>query len=267
MNAIFKRTLRDRRLSLLAFCLGGLGLVILYSSIFPSIQQQSQAFQQAFKSLPEGLSKAFGIDASIYTSLTGYLGVELFSITWPIIAMFLVISTAGSALAGEVERRTMGLLLSSPVSRTVIYWSKYLAGMVGFLLFVLFSLGSIFPIALVMGINAPLHVFTPVIGLASLFGLAVYSIAMMLSSLFNERGKVYAATAGIVALMYVANIVASLQDKVSWLKYASFFYYFNYAEVLRGTHINARSLAVFLGTIIIASLAGWGIFIQKNLSI
>lgn len=267
MKAMIGRAIKDRRWSLLAYCAGGLLLILMYSSLFPSIKDQSAAFQQAFKGLPEGVSKAFGISDSIYTQFSSYLGVEMFSITWPLIALIMVISWAGNAIAGEAERRTLGLVLSAPLSRTSIYWAKYLAGLIAFGNFVVVSLLSIFPIAAAFNISVNAWSLEKLIILAGLFGWAAYAIAMLLSAVFSERGKVYGLMAVVYLLMYVANVVANLKDNLGWVKYVSFFYYFKYVDVLHGDSLSALSLAVYLTTIAACSILGWQIFKRKDLAI
>ena len=266
MIPILLKELRDRRWSLLAYSGIAVWLVIMYTSMFPSIQQQDQSFNELFKSLPEGYQKAFGITRQSFGSLEGFLGIELFSLTLPLILMLLAISRAGNAVAGEVERGTMRTLLSLPISRPAVYTAKYVASGMAVVV-VPVALGSAMTsAAAVAGLSLHAGRVAEAVGLSVMFGLAVLGVAFLASSVFSDRGKVYMTVGGFMLAQYIAHVVAGLQDQFSWLDKLSAFHYFSGTDVMAGTPASLSSWLVFGSVAIAGAVLGLAIFSRRDIS-
>jgi hypothetical protein len=89
-----------------------------------------------------------------------------------------------------------------------------------------------------------------------LFGLAVFSLAMLVSALFSEKGHVSMVMGGLLVLMYVLNLVAALKDSLADLKYLSFFHYFDAQSALTNGELNLASVWVFGAVIVISTVMG-----------
>lgn len=265
MIPLIRKELRDRRWSLLAYVGITLWLVIMYTSLFPSIQQQTQSYNDLFKSLPEGYQKAFGITAASFGSLEGFLGIELFSITMPLILMLLTISRAGNALAGEVERGTMRSLLSLPLSRTQVYVAKYLASTVPVVLLTVALAVAMIGTARIANLSIHADRVLTACGLAAVFGLALLGVAFACSAALSDRGKTYMIMGGFMLAQYIAHVVAGLQDKFSWLDKLSAFHYFDGAQIMSGATAQAASWWVFGSIAVLAVGIGWFIFERRDI--
>src|SRR3989344_5438374 len=77
--------------SLIAYTLAGIGLVLLYVALNPSLQGQSQTYAKLMESMPKGFAEAFGVDANFLATLEGYIASEMFSFMWPLLAIFFVV--------------------------------------------------------------------------------------------------------------------------------------------------------------------------------
>ena len=267
MKELIKRSLRNRRISTIAYSLSGIAMLELYVALYPSLSTQIQAYDEIAKAFPEALMKAFGIEELIFTTFEGYISTEHFSFIWPLLVIFLAIGYASSSIAGEIENRTIGLSLSQPISRDQYYWGKYFAGIVILAIFMVASLLVIFPLTAIhnVTINGGHIMAAMVIG--SLFGLAVFSFGMAISSLMSERSHVSMATGGILVLMYVANIVAGLKPSLENLKYASIFNYFEISKAITKGQIKLSSVMVFLVIAVVCGLAGWIIFRRRDITV
>lgn len=267
MKTLIIRTIRNRRIMLISYVAANVLLIFLYVGLFPTVQTQVGSYESLIKAYPESLMKVFNIDFSSFTSIEGFLGVEQFSITWPILALFFVVSIAGSTLVGEIEKGTMALLLAQPISRLKIFFAKYLASLIQLAVFILFSVLAAVPIARLMHQQASWGHFGIMALLAFLFGWASVSVAFVFSAFFSEKGRVYALVGGIFVLMYVLNIIATLKESFVDLKYASFFYYFNQSDALLHGTISGQAVLVFLGVAIVGTaLAAWR-FIKRDVSV
>jgi ABC-2 type transport system permease protein len=228
----------------------------MYIALFPSIQQQSESFNELMKNYPESFAKAFGLDEITFDTLENFLSMEQFSIIWPIMVIFMLIAIAGNSLAGEIERGTVELLLSRPVSRIKIFFSKYFVGIFSLFAFSITSIFAVFPLAKIHNIDfvAPNYVSLALISF--LFGWAVFSLAIFFSAIFSERSKVYMSAGGILIAMYVLNLISSLKENFDGLKYGSFFHYYSSNDALIHNTLNLTSILIFvLSSILLTGLA------------
>ena len=131
-----------------------------------------------------------------------------------------------------------------------------IAGALAVLVFVALTIYAAIPLAKIFNVEVQVHNYSSLALMAFLFGLAIFSIAMFLSAIFSDRGKVYFISAGIVVLMYVASIVAKLKEKYADLKYFSFFHYFNTVKILIHNEIDKIGIWVFIGVIVVFTIAG-----------
>jgi uncharacterized membrane-anchored protein YitT (DUF2179 family) len=103
--------------------------------------------------------------------------------------------------------------------------------------------------------------------LGLLFGGAIYSMTTLFSALFSERAKTYFFSVGIIVVMYALNIVASLKDNLSDLKYFSFFHYFDTNKALVDNQIDPLAYYIFGGVIIGSTLLAALIFNRRNVTV
>jgi ABC-2 type transport system permease protein len=150
------------------------------------------------------------------------------------------------SIAREVEKGTMEILLSRPVSRLRIFLERYLAGVFMMIVFLIFSIFSVIPFAEIYDVSYVLENYFSVALICLLFSLAIFSLAMMFSVMFSERGKVYMVTGFILVLMYFLKIIASLKETWEDLKYLSFFHYFDAEKALVQNEIDRTAISVFL---------------------
>lgn len=262
ISTIIKKELKAHKLSLIIYCLSAVSLTWLYVALFPSIKAQSQEFSKLIESYPEAFREAFGIQANSFSTLESFLSVELFSFMWPLLAILLMSSRAGHALAGEIERSTIGTLLAQPLSRIQLFLSKYVSGIITLTAFIISSILIVFPLAWLYRQPVSAKNIFVTSALCFAFGIAVYSVAMALSAAASDRGRVYGPVGGGLTLMYILNIVASLRPELNNIKYASVFNYFNAQEALATGQLSYLSLSVFM--LITALSLGAGLFIYNK---
>ena len=139
MGTIFLRVLKDRKASLIIYCLTGIGLLWLFIAAYPIVQEQTMAIMELLEGMPEGFMKAFGMESDSFTTVEGFLAAKQYSATWPLMVILLLASLAGTIIAGEIESGSMEITLSRPISRTKIYFGRYLAGLMSLFVFNIFS--------------------------------------------------------------------------------------------------------------------------------
>lgn len=267
---IIWRTIKDRKISLITYIIVSILIVVMYVAIFPIFQEQSKSFTEILKAYPESLWKALGSSSSslqMMSDIQAFLSLEAYGMFWVVVLCFMFIGIAGGALAAEIEKGTMEILLSLPIARLKLFFSKYLMGVLALIVFVIVSVFSAIPIAAAFGIpTIPQNYLTMALA-GFMLGLAIFSIAMMFSAIFSEKSKVFFMTGGLIILMYLANVVSALITQLENLKYFSFFHYYNAADALVHNNIDLWAYPVFLGTIIVCTAIGAYVFEKRDIAV
>ena len=268
MLPILIRTIKDKKVSLIVYCVAAALIMWMYVAMFPTIQEEAESFNELIKNYPEGFMKAFGIDEQItFDKVENFLSIEHFSLVWPIMMIFFMIAIATFSLATEVEKGTAEILLSRPVSRVEIFLARYLAGIIILLIFTLISVYSLIPLAELHNIEYALENYCTMTILGLLFGWAVFSFAMMLSAIFSEKGRVYMIGGMTIVGMYIANVASSLLEKLENLQYISFFHYYDYQAALVENHIDELSIYVFIGVAVVCTCVGLIWFNKRDVAV
>ncbi|MFH1236464.1 MAG: ABC transporter permease subunit [Parcubacteria group bacterium] len=267
MLTLFFRYLRDRRIFITIFCLAAIGTMWMYIALFPSMQQQAATLNEAFKSYPEALMKAFGIESLSFDHIENFIAMEYYSIIWPLMAIFLGVSLASGALAKEVEKGTIELVLSRPISRMKVFASRYLAGIAALILFTILSTFCIIPLAAIHNVDYELANFVTIFILSLLFAWATFSVSMMLSAFFSDKAKVSMSIGGLLVLMYILTVVAALKDNLKDLQYGSFFHYYASSDALVKNILVAESVWVFTVVALVCTGVGAWKFLRRDVAV
>jgi ABC-2 type transport system permease protein len=210
MNArVLSHTLRTGRIGLVwyvvaAFCaiaIGGLGL--------SAVQGQSvAAIESIVKSLPPAMLDAFKINLTSFTSPVGYISARSLSLIWPLVVIAFAAGSAGT-VSGMIERGTIHFELSLPVSRLRWFSSRIAVGLLGLVLIVLVTFGTLYLFA-----SAPWWRFV-VLGFA--FGWLWLGVAYAVAAFARDRGLVTGVVFGLFGVQYMISIIADVVNGVGWL--------------------------------------------------
>lgn len=267
MGVYFLRLFRDRKFTLLLYCLAGILMLWILLMFFPIIQQQSEAIKGFMDSIPKLLLKAFGIENLDIFTIEGFLTYKHYSMVWPLLLIFLSASLAGWGLSGQVDRGTIEIPLARPISRVQIFFNLYLTGIISLILFTICGVLSIVPLAELykMQYLFSYHALIAILGL--LFGWAVFSFAMLLSAIFSEQRRTYMVLGGTLFVMYILDIVPLVIKSLAWLKYFSLFYYYDPNYILLNNSIQSTSIFVFIGVAMVCTISGAIWFNRRDIAV
>jgi len=265
MITIFWRTIKDRWRMLAAVTIIGSLVQFMYTSLFPTYSKSFGQSEELFKQMPEALKKAFNMDQFSFNTLDKFLTIEMYSFFWIILMILFTLSLAGTSFAGDVERETVTLTAGQPVSRSRVFWGRYLAGVKLFSVFNIVVNFIVLPIASAFKLHIdPLHLLTIMV-MGELFGLAVFSVATAVSTFLTDKSKVYMIVGGTLLVTYVMNIISGISEKFANIKYASPFYYFNPNTFLVKGQYNTAAVLVFGSVIIIGTVVAWWRWRQRDI--
>ncbi len=214
---VLTKDLRERLVPVTALSVG-LGLLTVgglgvYSGMGDTLDDLTKDF-------PDELMAFMGGDAP-----GGYVVGEVFNLIAPLALVAYAVMTGASATAGEEERKTMGMVMGTPISRTRMVISKIgglvLALAVATGLFLLAAVGasSWFDVGLQTG-----NVAATVLHLGSL-ALMFGAVAMAVGAATGKPGLAAGAAGGLAVASYLAKSMLPLADLAEWAEVSPWFYY------------------------------------------
>jgi len=263
------RMLRDKWKTFVIYVLASIAFLEMYIALFPAISKQAGQFSQLLKTMPPELFRAMNMDPSSlsFGNLQSYLSTEYMSFLWPILAIILAISLASYISVNEIDKGTIETLASLPARRSRIFIERYVAGLLVLAGFCVISIFGAIPLAIFHNTEFILANFLTASVGSFLFIWAVYSLAVLFSVIFSEKGKSTMATGGALILMYVINIISVLQSDLKNLQYVSLFHYYKGSELL-AMNIYPEYAALALGVFaVVATLSALFWFNRRDLSV
>lgn len=147
------------------------------------------------------------------------------------------VGRASSAIAGEIERGTMELLMAQPIPRRCVVFAHLCVDLLVIPTLCLSMWGGTWLGAWLSGLlalpstaNAGLQVFPwrfgPSLIPAALLMFAVSGYSMWLSALGRSRGRVLGLAIFITLAQFLVNLIGQLWRPLEWLRPATVFYYY-----------------------------------------
>lgn len=213
-------------------------------------------FVEIFASFPDALVAMIGgVDMG---TPTGFLTGEVFALVGPIAIIVLCASIGARALAGEEESRTMGLLLSNPITRGHVVREKAVA-MVGYA----FGFGLVTFFGTWLGVwlggldDVGVGGIAAISVLLTLFGLVFGGVALAISAATGRRTWATMGTTGVAIVAWFIFSFFPLSETFESLTVLSpFDWYLGSDPLLNGMDWMGAALlgGAFLG-LVAASLA------------
>ena len=182
---------------------------------------------------PEALVALFG--GGDMGTPEGWYQIETFGMMAPIAVMVVTVAIGAGALAGEEERRTMGLLLANPIRRSTIVLHKVLAmtlyGVaVGVATFAGVAIGS-----LLGGLGMDMGNIAATSLLVTLVGVAFGALSLALGAAAGRVKVAIYGTVGIALILYVLNAFLPFNDTFAgYAKWSPFYYYLTSDPLVNG---------------------------------
>ena len=197
-----------------------------------------------FEQLPEQLMALFG--GGDMSTPEGWYTLETFGLMAPVAVILVTVVMGAGALAGEESRRTMGLLLACPISRSRVVFEKAIpmvlfAIVVGFATFAGVALGS-----LIADLGMSIGNIAATATLQVLVGLVFGSLAFALSAGTGRTSISIYGAVGAALFFHLVNSLGALNDGIADLAWLTPFHYYLGNDPLNNgmDWVNAAVLAV-----------------------
>ena len=178
-----------------------------------------------------------------------------------------VISRGAAAVAGEIERGTIDVTLSRPISRSTFLSSQIVFTVIGLVSLIICLISGIF-IGNLLWTPAtppnPLTLLKPGLMVLTL-GLAVYGYTLPLSALDVVRWRAVAAATSATLLGLIGMSIAPMYKDQDWIGKISVFYFYAPVTVAMKTDPLAFNAIVLTGVFLVGAAIAFVLFNQRDL--
>ncbi|HUS84931.1 MAG TPA: ABC transporter permease subunit [Anaerolineales bacterium] len=263
MFTVLRYTLRRSRGAIIGWGIGLAVLSILMGSLFDMMATSGDLIVAYMESMPE-LAEMFNF-GSMSTPI-GWLDVEYFSFVPLIIGLF-VAGVGASLLARDEERGTLDLILAHPVSRTILFWGRFLATTLVIIILLLICWASLL-LSMIWSENFTIPAFELLLPFVSLFGILMLfmTLALLFSMLLPARSMASMLTAMLVVASF---FITFLSGAVDQLERAADFSPLTYLETTTAIEdgLNLTWFGVFLAIDLVIALISWQLFQRRDVRV
>ncbi len=262
MLAILKQKLLRNWLMILGWGIG-LGVLGFYMfDIYENFFQQNVDLRQLFDAFPEGLMAFFGGDTNLFEP-SGFLHLEFFSYT-PLVLGIMATSSAAGLIAKKEEDGTLELVLSQPISRTAVFWSRLLALILSIVLILVITWGG-FALGLESTDTFDLGQDQLILPFASLFAVLMVflGLALLLSMIIPNSSAANAVAAMLLIASYFITSLANIDESLEGINRFSPINYYQGGSAIEG--LDVQNLLILLGISVVLILIAWVLFIWRDL--
>jgi ABC-2 type transport system permease protein len=268
MRGLFTKILHEVWLPTLLFGIGMFVCMMLLTFVLPQIYE---ALGDVLDRLPLArtfltvlLGNALGEEISART-MQAYLFVHpvVLALIW---AHELTLCTRTPA--GEIDRGTIDLLLSLPVSRRAVYGCESIAWLVTGAVVLLMGLLGHYIAAprLPAELRPDLRLVILVMTNLYCVYIAVGGIAFLVSALSDRRGRAIAMLFGILLASFLLNFIATFWQPMRHISFFSVLEFYQPAEVLQNGSFPMRDVVVLLAVGILTWITGGEILARRSIT-
>lgn len=260
LRSVFGEMMWSRRASLLWYVSGLAALVGITVGVYPSVREGADTFTQLLESMPEGMLSFLGSsDVAELLTPAGFVNSRVNASIGAVVLTVFAISLGTAAIAGEEDRRTMDLLLSTPMSRRRIVLERFF-GMVTLVTIVgvavLFVMVIANPLA-DLGLS-PRNMIASNLELV-LLALVFGSLALAVGGVSGRRGVTLGVASGTTVASFFINGLAPLVDWLEWPQKLTPFYWLQRSDPLsNGLSLpDTLVMCIVIGFFLVVAVGGF----------
>ncbi len=239
-------------------------ITLLLITLFPNMPE-SDALKIS-SSWPQLMRDLFGDPIYGFTDIYGWMNLQIFHITfWMFLGIFSSILSS-HIIAGEIEEKTIDIVLSCPISRTGLILNRLVAIIIILVFACLLTLSSniLGLMILQMPVKFDLLVTVYISGL--LLCLAFASISLLISVWVPQQSYTVFLTIGIMAIMFFfEELLVKLIPFFKVFSFINLFHYYKPNEILIQGLISIKNLVILFGYFTFFSLVSIFLFKEKDI--
>lgn len=227
MFSLIAFELKQRRNGIIGWGLGGAGFALLYLTLFPSLADQVQAFEDILD-LP--IYQALGVSTMV--TFEGYASSTFLNLV-PLILSIFMVTTATYALAGEEDRGVLENIVTLQLARWQIVIAKAIALLIALILIMVIveagGLISLFSVKQQLEVEAGYAAFAQT--MLNMFPLLFFFLMFSLwaGSFFPTRGIASMVATFLLIVSYLGNNLFDMLENLKDWKWIFPFYYYKHS--------------------------------------
>jgi ABC-2 type transport system permease protein len=260
LKTVFLKTLFEKRYTILIWTLAVLVLNIAIIQLFPALRD---VFSSTIENMPPELAGWFG-DGEIWTSIRGYVGLEIMGQMGIIVIIFGIIFPI-STFASEEDSGLLATQLSRPLSRLRYLIEKYAALLAAiFILMVGFTLGT-FLGTIIVGDAIPLTELIVPMTAVTLIVVVFTSLTFAISAATRLGKTLSGVLVGFYAFAsYFLTSLGATSDTVKAISKLTPHYYYNTPPVI-DNGLELKNVIILLAIALVPLIISIIIFLKRDI--
>lgn len=264
---LYKEMMTVNLKGIMNYACGSAFYILFMIWLFPSLGDNTKAIDELVQALPEGVSKAFGLNNG-FTSVEGFISGEYYGLILVLILSIVCIQMSTQLVARLVDRGSMAYLLATPTTRRKVAFTQALVlvsslfiiiavtTLAGFLGKVWF-LGTTFEFGMAR--------FTELNTVAFLMFFAIGGLAFLVSCVCNDEKKAVGISGGITFAFFTIDLLAKISEKLDVLRFFTLFSFYRPGDIVQGTADTTWVCAWLLLIGLLAFASGIELFRRRDL--
>lgn len=240
-------------------------LTIVAMSFYPYMSEMGESMTKIMQMMPQAFMKAMGIDPNMWSSILGlyntYYGIYI------IVLMGIYSAYNGANMLSKEERNhTAEFLLTKPITRGRIFFSKFMVTLTLLLgIFILQLISAYIGVKIFgeSGVKWDIFWAMHIHGLANMFFFTC--LLLILSVVLNPRMNFMGLAVGLVFGTYFLKAISQAVDKASWLGYFSPYHYLSINIYEPNYSVNYINLTIFTFLSVIMVVGAFYIYRHKDI--
>ena len=237
----------------------------MLAASYESVGQRSLEFLG--ESMPRAIAALMKTDGSLLLSAgaEGYLAIGFRHPLVLIVISAFAVAGASSAVAREIERRTILLLLARPIPRYYLVLGKGATSVIALASLVAALLTGTFVGVYAQGFDDSVAVgpFLIISANALALGLAVLGYSYLISAYSSDGGSAILWSTALTVVLFFIDFVAGLFDVLEPMGLLSLFHYYDPVAVAVDTGVPVGHFLVLLG-VATATFTGAAVYFQRR---
>ncbi len=250
---MLKRELKNNYKSLIVWSLVMIFLFALVFIIYPTIidKMEPGLLEEYLKVLPEEMLKIMNFDIVDIMSAFGWFKSEGYIMLILIGGIYAGI-VGGNIMLKEENDGTINYLLSKPISREKILFTKIGSGLILITAFMtILTVFNFIGFEMIGNYNRTIFFLLNLGCLIVMY--VIFFISLLISSFFRKNKMVTSLTIGFVFLSYILQLMGDLSDNFSWLANLSVFELANGRMIIKEQRLGILTIVIAILLIIIST--------------
>jgi len=246
-KSVYTKTLFNLRWQLIGWTLGAVFIAFITMALYNSLSQSG--INSIIATVPDSLKPLIG-SIEDYTTIPGYIGQQIFGPNLYIITIAMSVILALAVTVNEEDDRRLQTLLSMPVTRTGVFFQKWLAVTTVIVIVSASVIGGIYLGLLVVDKSADIGRIIASACAFALINITFATITFAFGMFTGKRGLTMSLMSAYAVACLVLTTLAPATDSLKSIDKASLLHYYNNPQIMQygltATHLVALACVCIL---------------------